>query len=123
MDGALMQGGGSQSVSADSFMLSSLNLVPSQPGLYFQGNNAVAGGLGNVFGDGLRCVGGGVVRLEVVFADPGGVSFTTVGIASKGGVQAGDVKRYQLWYRSPGLNSACGNTFNLTNGVEVWWAP
>jgi hypothetical protein len=123
MDGALMWGVGSQSVSADSFMLASLNLVPSQPGLYFQGNNAVAGGLGAVFGDGLRCVGGGVVRLEVVFADPGGVSFTTVGVASKGGVQAGDIKRYQLWYRSPGPTSACGNTFNLTNGVEVWWAP
>ncbi len=123
MEGALMHGSGSQSVSANSFMLASLNLVPNQPGLYFQGNNAVAGGLGTGFGDGLRCVGGGVVRLEVVFADPGGVSFTTVGIASKGGVQAGDVKRYQLWYRSPGPTSACGFTFNLTNGVEVWWGP
>ena len=118
-----MHGFGSQSVSANSLMLAALNLVPNQPGLYFQGNNAVAGGLGTGFGDGLRCVGGGVVRLEVVFADAGGVSFTTVGIASKGGAQAGDVKRYQLWYRSPGPTSACGFTFNLTNGVEVWWAP
>ncbi|MCH2106335.1 MAG: FG-GAP-like repeat-containing protein [Planctomycetes bacterium] len=123
MQGALMQASGSQSVSADSLLLATLNLVPNQPGLYFQGNNAVAGGLGTAFGDGLRCVGGGVVRLEVAFADAGGVSFTTVGIASKGGVQAGDVKRYQLWYRSPGPTSACGFTFNLTNGVEVWWGP
>ena len=69
------------------------------------------------------CVGAAVVRLEVVFADPGGVSFTTVGIASSGGVSAGDNKFYQLWYRSPGTTSACGFSFNLTNGVEDYWAP
>ena len=115
----LLYNDGIPSALQDSLEFSAFGIAANQFGVLFMG-----GGTNNIsFGDGLRCVGGGVVRLEVAFADPGGVSFTTVGIASKGGVQAGDVKRYQLWYRSPGLTSACGNTFNLTNGVEVWWAP
>ena len=120
-EGGLMMGFGSSSVSSGSFMLGSLGLPPNQPGLYFQGNNQVAEGFGSAFGDGLRCVGGGVVRLQVAFSDPGGVSFTTVDVAAKGGAQPGEVKRYQLWYRNPGEASLCGFNFNLSNGVEVWW--
>jgi hypothetical protein len=120
--GAQLIGSGEVSVSADTFGLSATNLIASQPGLYFQGNNAINGGDGIQFGDGLRCAGGGVIRLQVRFADSSGWSATTAAIAFEGGVSAGDTKRYQLWYRDP-LSTICGTGFNLSNGYEVVWQP
>ena len=120
--GALMTSSGSNSVSAADFGLAAGNLIPSQPGLYFQGNNAVNGGQGNAFGDGLRCAGGGVIRLQVRFADAAGASATTANLVASGGVVAGDTKRYQLWYRDPNT-SPCGASFNLSNGVEMVFTP
>ena len=93
-------------------------LIPSQPGLYFQGNNAINGGDGTQFGDGLRCAGGGVIRLQVRFADSNGGSQTNIDIPSTGGALPGDTKYYQLWYRDP-VASPCGSLFNLSNGVEI----
>ncbi|MCH2107238.1 MAG: hypothetical protein MK291_11425, partial [Planctomycetes bacterium] len=113
---------GSASVSAGDLVLEGSQLIGSQPGLYFQGNNAVNSGAGNQFGDGLRCAGGGVIRLQVRFASSGGTSATTINIPAAGGCAAGDVKRYQIWYRDP-LTSPCGAQFNLSNGVEITWIP
>ena len=76
------------------------------------------GGAGVQFGDGLRCAGGGVIRLQVRFADSNGASQTSVNISAQGGVAAGDTKRYQIWYRDPNT-SACGSQFNLSNGLEL----
>jgi hypothetical protein len=120
--GALMTSLGSNSVSTADFGLAAANLDPSQPGLYFQGNNAVNGGQGNAFGDGLRCAGGAVVRLQVRFANASGASSTTANLVLKGGVAPGDTKRYQLWYRNPST-SPCGAQFNLSNGVEMVFTP
>lgn len=120
--GAVLSTSGSDSVAAGDLVLQGAGLEPNQPGLYFQGNNAINGGNGAVFGDGIRCAGGGVVRLQVRVADGTGNSATSINIASKGGVAAGDVRRYQLWYRNPN-NTLCGTGFNLTNGIEITWAP
>ncbi len=90
------------------------SLPPGQPGLYFRANNAVGGGSGAPFGNGLRCAGGGVVRLQVRVADAGGNSNTTVPIDGL----PGNVLRYQLWYRDP---AGGGSGFNFTNGVEIAW--
>ena len=119
--GAILVGSGSASISADDLVLDGSQLIPSQPGLYFQGNNAVNSGNGNSFGDGLRCAGGGVIRLQVRFADASGTSATNISVATKGGCAAGDVKRYQIWYRDPGA-SPCSTQFNLSNGYEVTWS-
>ena len=94
--------------------------TPGQPGLFFQGNNQVAGGAGVGFGDGVRCAGGGVVRLQVVAADATGMSQTSIDIFAAGGISPGDVKHYQLWYRDPSL-SPCGALFNLSNGLQISW--
>ena len=119
--GGRLRASGSASVSSGIITLSGSQLIPNQPGLYFQGNNAVNGGDGNLFGDGLRCAGGGVVRLQVRFASTTGGSLTTINVAAVGGVSAGDTKRYQLWYRDP-LTSPCGAQFNLSNGVEITYS-
>jgi len=116
--GGKLRSSGSGSVSNGDLVLSGSQLIPGQPGLYFQGNNAINGGDGTHFGDGLRCAGGGVIRLQVRFADGTGASQTDINISALGGVAAGDTKRYQLWYRDP-VTSPCGSLFNLSNGVEI----
>ena len=76
---------------------------------------------GNQFGDGLRCAGGSVKRLEVQFASSAGEASTTGDLISKGSLSAGDVKTFQLWYRDPttsGGGSPCGSGFNLSNGIQ-----
>ena len=118
--GCAMTASGSSSLLAADMVLSSTGLVPSQPGLYFQGNNAIADGAGVTFGDGLRCAGGGVIRLQVRFADDAGTSATSIDIGAAGAASAGDTKRYQVWYRDPNT-SPCGAQFNLSNGFEVVW--
>ena len=118
--GCALKGTGTNSVTAGDLVLEAVGMVPSQPGLFFQGNNAINSGNGNPFGDGLRCAGGGVVRLEVVFGAADGSGASSVNIASKGGCAAGDTKRYQLWSRDP-ITSPCGSNFNLSNGLEITW--
>jgi hypothetical protein len=120
--GAVISASGSTSIAAGNLVLTGTQLIPGQPGLYFQGNNAVSGGNGVTFGDGLRCAGGNVVRLQVRVANSSGASSTTVNIGATGGVSAGDTKRYQVWYRDP-ASSPCGATFNLSNGVGVFFCP
>jgi hypothetical protein len=85
----------------------------------------VAAGAGNVFGDGLRCVGGSTVRLATTSNVSGGSQFPDAGdplLHVKGGVAAGDVRHYQVWYRNAA--AFCNpQTFNLTNGWTVTWLP
>ena len=116
--GGVLTGSGSASTGAADLVLTGEQLIPSQPGLYFQGNNAINSGNGNPFGDGLRCAGGGVIRLQVRFAGGAGSSQTSVNISAAGGVAAGDTKRYQIWYRDPNTTT-CGGQFNLSNGLEI----
>lgn len=120
--GAVLTATGAPSIGADTLVLHATNLIPNQPGLYFQADNPLNGGNGIVFGDGLRCAGGNVVRIQVSVADSNGESATSLAIAAKTGVQAAETKRYQLWYRDP-ATSPCGIGFNLSNGLEVTWTP
>ena len=119
--GAILSASGSASVAADDLVLSASQLTQG-PGLFFQGNNAISGGSGNPFGDGLRCAGGNVKRLEVRFANAGNnfTTSTTSSIATGGNISVGQTRRYQYWYRDSGT-SPCNSLFNLTNGYEVTW--
>jgi hypothetical protein len=121
-DGARLDATGLGSVSADTLVLRVAQSTPSQPGIFFQGDAAVAGGAGASFGDGLRCAGQNVRRIQVVTADAAGNASSTLSIAAGGAPLEGDVKRYQWWYRDPAL-SPCGGGFNLSNGLELIWVP
>ncbi len=116
--GALLAASGTVSVSAGDLVLTGSQLPAGQPGLFFQGVNAINGGNGNPFGDGLRCAGGGVVRIQVRTASGAGVAFTTVDVPATGGAAAGDTRYYQIWYRDP-VGSPCGTGFNFTPMVRV----
>ena len=116
--GSVLVAGGSQDVGADDLVLLATGLPPAQPALLFSGTNALNGGAGVPFADGLRCAGGFVVRLGVRAADVNGATNWGPGLASTGGWQPGDVRRLQTWYRDP-VGSPCGNESNLTNGLEL----
>jgi len=120
--GAALGGDGSTSVLAADLTLVATGAIVGQAGLFFQGNGALNGGDGITFGDGLRCAGAGVTRLEVRVPDASGAAATTVDLGAAGGVVAGDVRYYQFWYRDP-VGSPCGDGFNTSNGVEVLWLP
>lgn len=116
--GGLLSGSGTADTTADTLGLECSG-VRSQPGLFFQGNNTIAGGAGATFGDGIRCCGQNVVRLEVVVPpqpEPSTATLTvTVTLQGPSGtVNPGDKKCYQYWYRDPG-GSPCGSNFNLSN--------
>ena len=116
--GALLLSSGSSSTLADDLGFAASGLLPNQPALLFAGLNAVNGGAGTLFGDGLRCAGGNVVRLGVRVPDANGDAAWGPGLGAAGGWGAGDVRRFQAWYRDP-QGSPCGTAFNLSNGVEV----
>jgi Tol biopolymer transport system component len=117
--GALLETLGSPGVAADDLVFDASQLVPGQPALLFVGVNAINGGAGTQFGDGLRCAGGSVVRLGVTIPDSNGQAAWGPGLGATGGWSAGDVRYFQVWYRDPSPPGPCGSGFNLTNGVEV----
>lgn len=87
--------------------------IASQPVLFFRGSVKVNGGTGSIFGDGLRCAGGSVLRIAVLPMSPAG-SATLPSLPPP----PPGTNLYQGWYRDPS-GSPCGTGFNLTNGVEV----
>jgi hypothetical protein len=119
--GARLRAQGSASVAAADLSLAGSGL-PSGMGLFFQGTSEVNSGAGSPFGDGLLCVSGSIVRLEVVSISNGTArtpSFGAPPIATMGSVAIGDTRFYQLWYRD--LGGPCSSGFNLTNAVLVHW--
>jgi hypothetical protein len=121
-NGGKLAGEGLASITSDSFSLHGSGLVLTS-GLYFQGTTQQSGGAGAVFGDGLRCAAGSVVRLGTKFATNGESQYPVAGDASisvKGGVTVPGTREYQLWYRNAGP-FCTPSTFNLTNGLEVTW--
>jgi hypothetical protein len=117
---------GTASIAADTLVLNGAGM-PNGSALYFQGTVRVAGGAGGTFGDGLRCAGGSVIRLNAPITNVAGMSqYPGVGdpsISVRGSDAAGDVRDYQCWYRSADPMFCTPSTFNLTNGVEVTWLP
>lgn len=121
-NGGILAASGHDSVALGDLVLEASNALPGQPGLFFQGDNSINGGTGIPFGDGLRCCGGNVVRLQVVVPDANGNAATSVNISAGGGVSAGDTRCYQYWYRDPS-GSPCGAGFNLSNANQIDWQP
>jgi hypothetical protein len=123
-NGALLAGSGAASISADTLVLQGSGM-PNSSALYFQGTSQQNGGLGTVFGDGLRCAGGSLIRLSTKANTAGASQFPAAGdppVSVAGLVAAPGVRDYQVWYRNAAAYCTAA-TFNLTNGLEVPWAP
>jgi hypothetical protein len=120
--GALLGASGSSSLSNDDLLLDLDSYIPGSPALLFTGANQPNGGYGFAFGDGLRCVGGGVRRMGVKVADGTGRARWGPGLSSGTSWMAGMASYLQVWYRDPGA-SPCNSEFNLSNGLAVFFLP
>jgi hypothetical protein len=121
--GGLLAATGTASVSTDTVVLQGSGM-PNASALYFQGTTQLSLGQGTAFGDGLRCVGGTIVRLGTKTNAAGASQYPAAGdpsVSVKGGVAAGDVRHYQVWYRNA-ATFCTTSTFNLTNGFSITWS-
>jgi hypothetical protein len=122
--GAKIVGMGNATLSNDTVVLSGSNM-PNSTCLYFQGTTQLGGGSGVGFGDGLRCVGGSVVRLGTKLNVAGASQYPTgtdPHVSVKGMVTAPGTRTYQCWYRNAAA-FCTPSTFNLTNGMLIAWGP
>lgn len=116
--GATLTATGVNTVAADSVVLDVVGGPPNRNGVFFSGELELPGG--TLFGDGLRCVTGPVLRLEVTTTDGAGAVQSTVALAAAGGLVPGDTRSYQFWYRDP-VGGACGLQFNTSNAFTIAW--
>ena len=126
-EGGYLETQGIASLSNDTVVLFAKDLVPNLPCLFFSGSNAINGGMGIPFGDGLRCVGNQAVRIELSNADNNGEAWTTQEVSTNGQayrntIDPGETVHYQCWYRDDVSSSPCSNSFNATNGYSVVWS-
>jgi Tol biopolymer transport system component len=125
--GARLAASGNASVTTDAFVLHADEMPPTTAVLFFQGTSKVNNGAGSVFGDGLLCAGGTVMRLGAKSAVNGSAVYGgpvgDIPISVRGAVTYGGLKRYyQAWYRNVDPGYCTASPFNLTNGVEMHWA-
>ncbi len=123
-NGSALRAHGVARYSSDTVRLEATGL-PNGFGLYFAGPSYLAAGAGIPFGDGLRCLGGQIRRLGVrpsvngtSFAPAPGAPLLSTFIVP------GSAYGYQVWHRDNAAAGACtGAGFNLTNAVEILYAP
>ena len=115
--GAPISASGPLELSANNWQLNSFPVPANQFGVFFYGPNQI----NTSFGDGVRCVGGSVVRLNpVASSDVFGFASRVVDLAAEG-FTAGQTYNFQYWYRDPGGPGGTG--FNLSDGLEVVFCP
>ena len=113
--GAAIGWSGTTSASAGDLVLRVTDVPPGKAGFFFHGAHAVQLPIGN----GLRCVGGDLVRLGVVVAGANGVVVQAFD-AGQHGLDAGTIRHFQLYYRDP---AAGGAQFNYSDGLRVTFCP
>ncbi len=122
--GALLAASGT--TSPDTLVLSAAGMLPTANAIYLQGSTYLGGGVS--FGDGVRCIGGQLLRLGLEHSVAGSSSYPGVGdlpvtarAAALGApITPGSQRFYQTYYRDP-ANFACTATFNVTNGLVIDW--
>ncbi|MAE28660.1 MAG: hypothetical protein CMJ87_06705 [Planctomycetes bacterium] len=117
--GASLYHQNSLSIAANNLRLVAVDLPPTQFGLFYYGPLASQ----IPFGEGNRCVAGGVYRLQVVSTGSGAASHL-VDYASPPQASAqitpGSTWFFQFWYRDP---VAAGVGYNLTDGLRLHFCP
>jgi hypothetical protein len=118
-------------LTADSLQFSTSGETPTATSILLAGSASI--GSGAAFGQGVRCVGGMLLRLYAVVASSGAIIVPT-GTAPSVSARhaalgdpliAGSVRFYMAYYRDPHVLGGCspGSTFNATNAVGLQWAP
>ncbi|MBK7874685.1 MAG: hypothetical protein IPJ77_02870 [Planctomycetes bacterium] len=109
----------------DTLVLSSSGMpsVSSVAAIFLQGDQRTGG---IVFGDGVRCVDGALIRLGSKPTLGGSASYPEVGnpsVSVRGGVVPGSASTrfYQTYYRNAAAAFCPPATYNITNGLVVVW--
>ena len=120
--GARLHAAGSASVSADDLRFATLIFPSGQSGVLFMGTQAIE----VPFGNGLRCIGGTVIRLGTKLNVGNTSSYPTgadPSVSVKGMLPAaGGTRLYQIWYRNAAA-FCTPSTFNLSNAITITWTP
>lgn len=120
--GGLLAASGTARITNDTLTLSASNM-PNDLCVFVQGTAQSGSGFGTVFGDGLLCVAGSLVRLSTTTNVSGASQFPNGGrsISAQGGVASiGVVRNYQAWFRDTAAFCQA-DTFNFTNAITVTW--
>jgi len=110
--GSTLTASGQAIVGSSTLRLHANNLPNGAVSLFFQGDNFFNP---MPLKDGLRCVGGNLVRIQIVFAN-GALADTNF----VPGPQTAGTKYYQCWYRDMN-GSPCGKNANLSNAIGLIW--
>jgi hypothetical protein len=116
--------------SPDTLVLTSSGELSSALSIFLQGD--VLASTVQMFGDGLRCTGGQLLRLYVKSASGGVAQAPEVGDPSISARSAmlgdsiapGSIRYYQTYYRDPSTSfcaSPQGGTFNVSSGMRIIW--
>ncbi|MBK7877875.1 MAG: immunoglobulin domain-containing protein [Planctomycetes bacterium] len=106
----------------DSIVLHGSGMPATVTCIYLQGD--LQGSV--VFGDGVRCAGGNLIRLRAKANSSGASSYPDLGdpsVAARGQVTPGSgvVRQYQTYYRNAATAFCPPATFNATNGIRLVW--
>ncbi|MFT7676763.1 MAG: hypothetical protein ACI8QC_000738 [Planctomycetota bacterium] len=124
--GGLLTPSGSTSIGSDDLVLTATSLPPLAFGIPFMGPSTTPA---VVFGDGLRCVAGGLWRFPIVMADAAGTVAIGPGLVASsialnppaGQIALGSTWNFQHWYRDP--FGPCGTGYSVTNAVSATFVP
>jgi Tol biopolymer transport system component len=131
--GALLLAFGGTFLSCDSLLLRSVDEGPNALSVFYEGSSALASGA--VYGQGVRCAGGTLLRLFTKNASNGSVEAPDpiageAGIAARSAelgevIHPGETRWYFVAYRDRGSTPTCaarGGT-NTTQTGSVLWSP
>lgn len=118
--GALLQASGSPN--PDTVLLQGSGMPTTSSCIYLQGDNLDD----TLFGDGVRCVGGSLIRLRTKLNVGGASQYPEAGdplVSVRGMVTPGSgVRRYyQTYYRNAAAAFCPPLTFNVTSGIVIDW--
>jgi hypothetical protein len=122
-NGALLTASGS--TSPDTAVLSGSGMPASVSAIYLKGD--ANNGTGVLFGDGVRCADGALIRLRTKQNSGGASQFPdstdTVDLSTRGGTPPGSgaIGYYQVYYRNAAATFCPPETFNVSNGVTITW--
>ncbi|MBI5362818.1 MAG: VCBS repeat-containing protein [Planctomycetes bacterium] len=122
--GALLATTGTTNPDTLVLQASSMPSIASVAAIFLQGDALDLSGI--VFGDGVRCVDGNLIRLgskptpggSAQYPEAGNASVSTRGLVTPG---SGVRRAYQAYYRNAAAAFCPPGTFNVTNGVTVVW--
>jgi hypothetical protein len=132
--GAVLSASGIAYLSMDGLVFRTSGQGPSALSIVMQGNAAIPDGA--VYGQGIRCFGGTVIRrlyikhavngsITVPDVDAGDISVSATSKAKGDVIQPGESRWYLVYYRDPVVLGNCSpnRTFNATQTGRIEWSP